>query len=62
MKDELRNIADSIIDAAIKAVLPDEAVKRALENKEFAGKVVLVEPEKRHGRWQKPQVIILVTG
>ena len=39
MKDELRNIADSIIDAAIKAVLPDEAVKRALENKEFAGKV-----------------------
>ena len=50
MKDELRNIADSIIDAAIKAVLPDEAVKRALENKEFAGKVVLVAAGK--AAWQ----------
>ena len=38
MKDELRNIADSIIDAAIKAVLPDEAVKRALENKNLLEK------------------------
>ena len=50
MKDELRNIADSIIDAAIKAVLPDEAVKRALENKELAGKVVLVAAGK--AAWQ----------
>ena len=50
MKDELRDIADSIIDAAIKAVLPDEAVKRALENKEFAGKVVLVAAGK--AAWQ----------
>lgn len=50
MKDELRNIADSIIDAAIKAVLPDEAVKRALENKEFAGEVVLVAAGK--AAWQ----------
>ena len=27
MNSELRNIADNIIDAAIKAVLPDAAVK-----------------------------------
>ena len=31
MNSELRNIADNIIDAAIKAVLPDAAVKRALD-------------------------------
>ena len=42
MNSELRNIADNIIDAAIKAVLPDAAVKRALEGKEFKGKVILV--------------------
>ena len=43
MNSELRNIADNIIDAAIKAVLPDAAVKRALDGKEFKGKVIKEE-------------------
>lgn len=42
MNKELRNISDNIIKAAINAVLPDEAVKRALENKKFTGRVVLI--------------------
>ena len=50
MNSELRNIADNIIDAAIKAVLPDAAVKRALEGKEFKGKVILVSVGK--AAWQ----------
>lgn len=50
MNSELRKISDSIIDAAIKAVLPDEAVKRALEGKQFTGKVVLVSVGK--AAWQ----------
>ena len=50
MNSELRNIADNIIDAAIKAVLPDAAVKRALEGKEFKGKVILVSAGK--AAWQ----------
>ena len=39
---ELRKQADFIIEKAIQAVLPDEAVKRALEGREFGGRVVLV--------------------
>ena len=58
MNSELRNIADNIIDAAIKAVLPDAAVKRALDGKEFKGKVILVSVGKLHGRWQWLQVIV----
>lgn len=50
MNSELRNIADNIIDAAIKAVLPDAAVKRALDGKEFKGKVILVSVGK--AAWQ----------
>lgn len=42
MNKELRNISDNIIKAAISAVLPDEAVKRTLENKEFTGRVFLI--------------------
>ena len=42
MNDELRKISDNIINAAINAVLPDEAVRRALSGKEFSGKVILV--------------------
>ena len=41
MKD-LRKQADYIIEKAIKAVLPDEAVKRALQGREFSGQVLLV--------------------
>jgi hydroxypyruvate reductase len=50
MNRELRNISNQIIDAAIQAVLPDEAVKRALKGKEFPGKVVLVATGK--AAWQ----------
>lgn len=46
----LRNHADTIISASIKAVLPDEAVKRALEGREFPGRVLLVAGGK--AAWQ----------
>ncbi len=39
---ELRRQAEYITEKAIQAVLPDEAVKRALEGREFLGKVFLV--------------------
>lgn len=50
MNDELRRISDNIINTAINAVLPDEAVKRALSGKEFPGKVILVAMGK--AAWQ----------
>lgn len=50
MNNELRKISDNIINAAINAVLPDEAVKRALSGKEFSGKVILVATGK--AAWQ----------
>jgi hydroxypyruvate reductase len=50
MNAELRKTADAIIDAAIQAVLPDEAVKKALAGRQFAGKVVLVAAGK--AAWQ----------
>lgn len=50
MKQELREISNNIINASIKAVLPDEAVKRALKDKIFSGKIVLVSAGK--AAWQ----------
>ena len=46
----LRAHADKIIAASIKAVMPDEAVARALKGKEFPGRVVLVSAGK--AAWQ----------
>lgn len=46
----LRSHADSIIKASITAVLPDEAVKRALKDREFSGRVLLVSAGK--AAWQ----------
>ncbi len=46
----LRGHADAIISASIKAVLPDEAVKRALDGREFPGRVLLVAAGK--AAWQ----------
>ena len=46
----LRSHADEIINASIRAVQPDEAVARALEGKEFPGRVVLVAAGK--AGWQ----------
>ena len=39
----IRQDADTIISASLKAVLPDEAVAKALKGKDFgSGKVVMV--------------------
>lgn len=50
MDNLMRKHADKIINAAIQAVLPDEAVRRALEGKHFPGRVVLVAAGK--AAWQ----------
>ena len=50
MDQKLRANADAIVSAAIRAVQPDEAVKRALSGKEFPGRVVLVSAGK--AAWQ----------
>lgn len=42
MNQLLRAHADAIVSASIRAVLPDEAVVRALEGRVFPGRVVLV--------------------
>ena len=42
MNKELRNHAQSIIDAAIKDNLPDEAVRYALAGREFTGNLYLI--------------------
>ena len=46
----MRKQADTIIRSAIAAVLPDEAVRRALAGKEFPGRVILVAAGK--AAWQ----------
>ena len=50
MNKVLREHADAIVKASIKAVQPDEAVARALAGKKFPGKVVLVSAGK--AGWQ----------
>ena len=50
MNTPLRSDADKIISDAIHAVKPDEAVRRALEDADFSGKVVLVAAGK--AAWQ----------
>ena len=50
MDSVLRSHADQIIKASITAVLPDEAVKRALSGQEFPGRVLLVSAGK--AAWQ----------
>ena len=50
MDPQLRAHADKIIAASIQAVLPDEAVARALRGKEFPGRVLLVAAGK--AAWQ----------
>lgn len=50
MNHELRRDADAIVQAAIHAVLPDEAVRRALTGLTFPGRVVLVAVGK--AAWQ----------
>ncbi len=50
MNHDLRRDADAIIRASIAAVLPDAAVRRALENAVFPGRVLLVAAGK--AAWQ----------
>ena len=50
MDKQLRACADAIVSASIKAVQPDEAVRRALEGREFPGRVLLVAAGK--AAWQ----------
>jgi len=56
----LRNHADTIIRSAIGAVLPDKAVRRALEGKEFPGRVVLVAAGK--AAWQMANAAYGILG
>ncbi|MBQ4580057.1 MAG: DUF4147 domain-containing protein [Clostridia bacterium] len=53
MNHDLRNDADAIVRASIAAVLPDAAVRRALENVTFPGRVLLVAAGK--AAWQMAQ-------
>ena len=50
MNTRMRQDADAIISASIKAVQPDDAVRRALEGKRFPGRVFLVAAGK--AAWQ----------
>ena len=50
MNQDLRTHADAIIRSSLRAVLPDEAVKRALSGRTFPGRVVLVAAGK--AAWQ----------
>lgn len=50
MDQIMREHADTIIRAAIEAVQPDEAVKRALSGQNFSGRIVLVAAGK--AAWQ----------
>ncbi len=50
MDQQMRNQVDSIVKASIQAVLPDEAVKRALEGAQLTGRIVLVAAGK--AAWQ----------
>lgn len=50
MNQTLRNHAEQIARGAIRAVCPDEAVRRALENVTLTGRVYLVAAGK--AAWQ----------
>ena len=50
MDQLLRDHANAIVEASIKAVLPDEAVRRALDGQEVPGRVLLVSAGK--AAWQ----------
>ena len=60
MDIQLRRDSDQIIQASIRAVLPDEAVKKALESFQPEGKVVLVAAGK--AAWQMAKAAVDVLG
>ena len=57
---ELRKQAEYITEKAIRAVLPDEAVKRALEGREFSGRVLMVAIGK--AAWQMAKTAREILG
>ena len=60
MDSLLRSHADTIVQASIRAVLPDEAVKRALSGETFPGRVLLVAAGK--AAWQMAKAAYDVLG
>ena len=50
MDQLLRAHADAIVGTAIRAVQPDDAVRRALEGQDFPGRILLVAAGK--AAWQ----------
>ena len=60
MNSRLRQDADTIIQQAIHAVLPDEAVRRALEGRAFPGRVLLVAAGK--AAWQMAHAAVNCLG
>lgn len=60
MNQKLRQDADAIIRAAIAAVLPDEAVRRALKGRHFPGRVLLVAAGK--AAWQMARAALEALG
>ena len=58
---KLRQDADAIIQAAITAAQPDEAVRKALEGRDFgSGRVVLIAAGK--GAWQMANAASRILG
>ena len=60
MDQKLRQDADAIIRTAIAAVLPDEAVRRALKGRHFPGRVLLVAAGK--AAWQMARAAVEALG
>ena len=60
MNSRLRADADTILQQAIHAVLPDEAVRRALEGRAFPGRVLLVAAGK--AAWQMAHAAVDCLG
>ena len=54
MTDSLRAQGEQIVRGALRAVLPDEAVRRALKDARFPGRVFLVAAGK--AAWQMASV------
>lgn len=60
MEKTLRSCADQIVEASIRAVLPDEAVRRALKDFHPEGRTVLVAAGK--AAWQMAHAAVAVLG
>ncbi len=60
MNEELRHDIDYIVSRSIRAVLPDEAVRRALAGRTFTGRVVLAAAGK--AAWQMARTAVETLG